>query len=283
MSARGSPGFMIPKAWKVFDDWVAPPAAPPEKPSWAAVDDLMNAFSGVIEIRHRELSELLNVWDQCFSDFGGDPTHTNWSRFRPLRLSREEDWSDWLAYLIQGSATGVFSERLFGNRESNLAAYANPTWVEREVSYRGCRADLIIRWSNGEMGHIEVKVGDESLSKTFSTAAAMRAKYSQDKSQWHNYVLLLSDQVSAWQALDHVDVGETEFCVLTWDDVCVALRRALRAGEDRLWEAWAFGFVGSIEQLLIGYPGYRTRRRPLEGLGAKVRILKEGLADGTED
>lgn len=283
MSVPGSQDLMAPEAWHVFDDWIAAPVTIDRQLSWTAVDDLMSAFSGVIEVRHGELSGLLTVWDEWFSDFGGDPTHTDWSQFRPLRLSREEDWSDWLAYLIGGSSTGVFSACLFGTGDSAPAAYANPSRVEREVSHQGYRADLIVRWSNGEMAHIEVKVGDESLSKTFGTGAAMRAKYSQDKSAWHNYVLLLSDQLPTWNVLVPVDTEEPEFRALVWEDVCVALRRGMRAGEQRLWQAWAYGFVGSIEQMLIGYPGHRSERRPLEGLGAKVRVMKEGLVDGTED
>lgn len=274
---------MSSESWNVFDGWIVRPGTAPREPDWTAVDDLVCAFSGVIEIRHAELSGLLGVWDQWFSDFGGDPTHTDWSQFRPLRLSREEDWSDWLAYLIQGSSTGVFSAYLFGTGDSKNAVYANPIRVEREVPHHGYRADLIVHWSNGEIAHLEVKVGDDNLFKTFATGAVMRSKYSQDQSVWHNYILLLSHQLPTWDALVTVDTEQPEFRPLAWEDVCVALRRGMRAGEQRLWQAWAYGFVGSIEQMLIGYPGHRSEQRPLEGLGVKVRIMREGLVDGTED
>ena len=80
---------------------------------WDDCDALVSAYSSVIDERYEELHRLLDKWN-CELDFlGKDPTHTDWNSFHVLRLSREEDWSDWLGFLIAQSETGVFSQNLF--------------------------------------------------------------------------------------------------------------------------------------------------------------------------
>lgn len=88
------------------------------------------------------LREWLLESDAQLAELGGDPLRDAWASFRPLRLSREEDWSDWLAHLIQTSRTGVFwSVALRGRLPSG--ALANPRVVHREwILPGGYRADL---------------------------------------------------------------------------------------------------------------------------------------------
>ena len=56
-----------------------------------------------------EYSRMLKLSNRALKAFGGDPSSTDWSNFRPLRLSREEDWADWLMHLIEQSGTGLLS------------------------------------------------------------------------------------------------------------------------------------------------------------------------------
>ena len=58
---------------------------------------------------------LLHQSNHRFKEFGGDPLSTEWSNFRPLRLSREEDWSDWLAYFIETNQHPYFNSLLFND------------------------------------------------------------------------------------------------------------------------------------------------------------------------
>ena len=51
-----------------------------------------------------------------------------------LRLSREEDWSDWLAWLLKESGTGILAAAMFGGNEK---AYVRPHVVKREESLPG--------------------------------------------------------------------------------------------------------------------------------------------------
>ena len=104
-----------------------------------------------------------------------------------------------------------------------------------------------------------------------------------------NYILLLSKQIPDWEKVTHDEPGEPLVRTLTWDDICVALRRGLRGDEKVLWKAFAYSMVGAIEQLLVGYPGYEHSRRSgenmvtSESMEAKLWILRKGLEDEYAD
>lgn len=244
---------------------------------WEVIDEFIGAYTNVFEEQYSKLDHLLNEWDQALETFGNDPTHVDWSHFRPLRLAREEDWADWLAFLIERSTTGTLAYSLFHEEGVPPDNYVLPKTVEREVPHGEFRADLIIKWSSGRHAHIEVKVGDENLHKTFETSRVMRIAYGQPLENWSNFILLLSHQLPDWHEIQHDDAGEPPVAALTWIDVSIAIRKALLSQENVMWKAWAYCFLGCIEQQLVGYPGHRFRSRPVERLDAKIHILSRGM------
>ncbi len=266
-------------SWAVFNGWepVHIPTVAPLSPDWWVFDDLFAAYSAVTDGYYTEFDKLIEQWDGELAEFGSDPTRTDWSRFRPLRLSREEDWSDWLAYLIEWSDTGVFAQCLLAIPAQKQSEYALPLRVDREVSHCRYRADIVVQWSDDSHTHIEVKVGDEDLGKTGATGREMRSHYGQSRRKWTNFIVMLSEQIQDWDELDHDEPGEPPVKALTWADVSIALRRTLRSEEKLLWRAWAYSFVGAIEQRLIGFPGHRLESRPIENLDRKIRIMKKGM------
>ncbi len=256
---------------------VVEPNATNTASQWEVIDEFTGAYTDVFEERYCQLDRLLNEWDQTLESFGNDPTHIDWSHFRPLRLTREEDWADWLAFLIERSNTGTLACSLFHEEGVSPDNYVLPQAVDREVSHGEYRADLIIKWTNGRHAHLEVKVGDENLQKTFETSRVMRIAHGQSLENWSNYILLLSHQLPDWHDLQHDGLEEPPVAVLTWIDVSIALRKALLSQENVMWKAWAYGFLGCIEQKLVGYPGHRFRNRPVERLDAKIDILSRGM------
>lgn len=263
--------------WGLFGRWSEVYKLELSPPDWQAFDNFFVAYDDVVSKRYVEIDRLIGQWDDLLADLGRDPTHQDWRHFRPLRLSREEDWSDWLAFLIEKSKTGVFAHHLLQIPNYAPADYALPKNVEREISYQSNRADIIIQWRREHFSHIEVKVGDSNLLKTYETSRVLRSKYKQPIDHWSNFILMLSEQYPAWAEIAHLESTEPPVSPLTWNVVSIALRRALRREEDQLWRAWAYAFVGATEQLLVGYPGYRLQKRPLEGLEAKIEILKGGM------
>lgn len=264
-------------SWSVFEDWNPARFRQAKGPDWGVFEELERAHSTMAFGRHEELINLLSKWDRRLERLGGDPTYFDWRNFRPLRLKREEDWSDWLSFLIEKSEGGTFSHSLFGQPDEMPIKYAGPVRVMREVSYGGYRADLIVEWTDGNLAHVEIKVGDRNLAKTFSTARKMRSRFKKDKRHWRNFILILQEQIPAWEILDHHVPNEPDIKMLTWEDICIGLRRAIKTEKSLSWQAWAYAFLGSIEQNLVKYPGHKIDERPTVNMDSKIRILREGM------
>lgn len=264
--------------WEIFDEWTdLLPTEDSRNSDWSLFDDLMPVFQKISEEKYKELFKLLDKWDEKLESYGNDPSHYNWQNFRPLRLNREEDWSDWFAHLISSSKTGSFAGFLFNRNQKPSHAYASPTWVRREDIHQGYRADLIIKWNNKEHLHLEVKIGDPNLAKTYATGRILQNKYVVDPMYWRDAILLSSEQIADWDYVVELDPVNKEIQVITWDDVCVALRQSLSSGEPITWKALAYNFLGAIEQHIIGFPGYMIHERPVNQLDKKIEILTKGL------
>ena len=186
-------------SWNIFNDWHPPKEK--DTLSWEVFDVLFPLYRNILKKKYSKLNSLLKDWDSRLKDLGGDPTHFNWDTFRPLRLSREEDWSDWLSCLIATSERGILSKTIFTIDGFKTKDYASPSSVEREVIYENYRADIIIKWKNYHFSHLEVKIGDEQLQKTLDTGEKLREKYSADETKWTNYILLLRQQKMLWEQL----------------------------------------------------------------------------------
>jgi len=250
--------------------------------SWQVFEDLSPSYRKFIEEKYNTLELLLNEWDESLHELGGDPTYYDWDNFRPLRLSREEDWSDWLVFLIDTSKTGVFAKELLQIDGFESKDYSTNK-IEREVSYKVYRADIIISWKKGAFSHIEVKIGDEDLLKTYKTGKMMREKYKVKAVKWTDFLLLLSGQSPRWEKIVEKNPSFSKIKAITWNDVCIAIRKALMAGESIKWKVWAHSFLGAAEQKLIGFLGHKMKMGPrfsilnIGNIVEKTDILKKGL------
>ena len=189
-------------------------------------------------------------WMAELAEFGGDPSSMDASTFRPLRLSREEDWSDWLGWLLETSASGMLADGLFGAAAITAVTSGRPPKCQREVSVEDRRADLLITWRDALSIHLEVKVGDQNFEKTFETSAKLRA--ANPAGQWRNFILLPDEDLDAWGEVDARSNAAEDVSPIAWSDVSMALRRALREKrESATWRALAWVFCGAIEQKII--------------------------------
>ena len=156
-------------SWSSFASW----RAPHKEVSWSAAQEWGTAHRRAMRALAAPLMDVLRESDAQLKDIGCDPLREDWSRFRPLRLSREEDWSDWLAFLLEDSRTGRFGARLLANNVQRAA-----DWIvreaQREVFAKPYRADIVTFFRNDEWAHIEVKVGDRELEKTVATGNRLR-------------------------------------------------------------------------------------------------------------
>ena len=248
--------------------------------SWDIFDEFVEDYKSFISERYEVLDKLLKNWNDRLKDLNGDSTYHNWSKFRPLRLSREEDWSDWLAHLIETSKTGDFCRFLF--KLDNISDFSESKEVHRELSSDNYRADIIIEWKNDCYSHVEVKINDKNLSKTYKTRQEMMKKFEAEETKWTDFILLLPDGLSLWEASEE---ASNKIIPLSWEDVAIALRQALLGKETIVWKVWSWSFLGAIEQRLIKFPGHEIETKPeqnLETLETKIKILSDGLKKGYE-
>ena len=269
---------MIRDTWDLFQRWFYPAEHEEESLRWDVFMNLSKLYEKMVSEKYITLNTLLKEWDSKLSNLGGDPTHTDWSQFGPLRLSREEDWSDWLAHLLTSSQTGSFAHSLLRVPGLTRADYVLPVKVEREVSYKGYRADLIVQWKNNSYTHIEVKIGDPHLRKTPETGRLMREKYGCREELWSNFILLPTEQVADWEALCFEKNEFSKIGVITWDDAAIAIRQSLNRNELITWEVWALTFTGAIEQHLVQFPGHRISKKTIIKIDEKIHILSRGLS-----
>lgn len=233
--------------------------------SWRAFEEWGEAAQSAAAEAEEELAILEERWS-AWLDPLGEISAQDWRRFRPLRLSREEAWTDWFAHLLEQSRTGVLAKSLL-HRHRAFASVATYDTVEagREIRTRARerRADLIVEFGGHAVAHIEVKVGDQSFDKTFHTARLLEDELRAGRT-WADFILVPPQDTVAWNAVAERarSSDPREVCLLTWADVAGALRRALREqNESPQWKAWAHSFCGAIEQKLLGCEPRQAREK----------------------
>lgn len=263
--------------WSVFDGF----ACPVEVRSWDGVREWGAATDSLLQPARERVAVLRARWDGLLADLGGDPSSRDWHKFRPLRLDREEDWSDWLAQLIEDSTTGRFARTLLATDNGRLpqSDYVASD-VRREVPHEGYRADLIIHWATDRSyTHIEVKVGDPHLSKTLETARKMESLNRANRCR-SDFILLKPDQTDAWEEECRANraMGE-RVRTLSWSHVARALRDALVNAPDEplFWRAWAYAFCGAIGQQLLDIDAGPTGPDWVRGLNLDQLTRAEAL------
>ena len=265
-------------SWSIFDNWNYKVKEKKFYPDWHLFDSMVSTLSLFYKKKCKEFQSLHGKWDKKLKSYGGEPSNFNWDSFRPLRLTREEDWTDWLIHLISESQTGYFSSHLFCIENTTENDYSRPCYIDREVSYKGRRADIIIKWNNCIYSHVEIKIGDENLVKTYDTAELMRSYYNIPKNKWHDFIIILESQVEDWVNIDNSKNCPIQY--LTWNDVAIMLRKSILISNEPLsWKVWAYSFLGAIEQKLL-YFKHEYKISDILQIENNIIILKEGLVNG---
>lgn len=237
---------------------------------WSAIDSMWVPYTEYQQQQFQSLSAVFDdinaEWEHSPSRFDRDPLTKNTGTMRsssgPLRVTHEEDWSHWLAYLLRVSQ-GEFTRRLLGDQFD-----ASPRSVQREVRFHNPggktrRVDILAEFDDhGSM--IEVKVDDTNYEKTLQTATLVEE---QKRGTWKHILLLpearsgrldwsFSNQVVHRGGVPRTVQGECEdIHILYWKNVSRALRQTLLSDEesDPQWESSAYVFISLIEQHLCSF------------------------------
>jgi hypothetical protein len=230
----------------------------------------------------KQLEELLNPWSSQLQEFGGDPAFRDWQGFRVLRLEREEDWSDWLAFLLETSNTGALCAQLF--RVAAPASFIHPTVTREMTTLDGSyRSDIVVRGSQRSI-NVEIKVGDENFDKTFAMCEGIQKCLAGH--QLSHYILIPDESVDAWRGTQRD--RKIEIVELRWRDVVTAIRVSLlMPDENTAWKIWALSFCGAIEQKILRWPPLRKEKatsvREWVALGERVLLIKQIRMDLEKD
>jgi len=251
----------------------------PTSDRWTPIKQMQDKAREALEPTKREYNRLYADWQERLRSLGEDPSTLDLDSFRPLRLSREEDWSDWLAWLLERSETGVLAETLFGTVMTCGAASLKLPTTKREVGTENQerRADIVVTWKSRQVTHIEVKVQDDQFTKTFETAKKLEA--GKPRTTWCHFILITDELMPAWEVGKRVhDDKEIAINPILWGDVVRGLRRCLWKGlECLVWRAWAWSFCGAIEQKLLGLrtpSPYQSAVSQLQMTTAWLEVLK---------
>lgn len=214
-----------------------------------------------------DLEALVEKSNQLLSPLE-DPFSTDFGLHRWLRNSREEIYSDWLAWILQGFDNAAEVFQIFGLEVADSRGWSSAT-ITREVPIPEGRLDIVLRWPGKALLVLEVKVTDEESADTKKQNGYRNWMEMQRGERWKEALLLTLDANS----------GDSEggFQRRDWRTICVKLRslaaRTLVATADGnsvrkrpsvVRAALLLAFVGAVEQNLL--------RRP----GEPLRLINEG-------
>ncbi|MBI5497204.1 MAG: hypothetical protein HY904_19480 [Deltaproteobacteria bacterium] len=237
------------------NSWHFMPSFRVPEPSWDGANSMVRELRDTMEAERESNEQALRVSDAALMDVGGDPCRENWWQFRPLRLSREEDWSDWLAWLLSTSTAGTLGHGLLGQWMPGTTPvdFVRPQ-VLREHVFGDYRTDIVLKTASGRFAQVEVKLWDKHWEKTEGTGAEVRKALKIEKGNMVDVILAPAPAIQARQGrMTPREVEELPYKTLDWGSVASALRRTLHAkAEATPWRVWARTFAGAMEQRLLG-------------------------------
>jgi hypothetical protein len=181
-----------------------------------------------------------------------DPFLVDFALHRWLSTSREEVYSDWLAWVIDQLSDPADVFRLFGLEPPSSHIHWPDLFVERETQIQGGRLDLVLRWKAHALLIIEVKLTTEE-----------RASIEKQRT----YRIWIDDQIEPLKlaVLLVVDAeggsSDGDLLRVDWRRVCLQIRRtasrfvkAQNKRVDLVRAALLLAFAGAAEQNLLGMP-----------------------------
>jgi hypothetical protein len=232
---------------------------PTSRADWSAVEVLIEAAQPRLLGDSKALRELLDRSTNRFKLT--DPLLIDLGVHRWLAMDREASWSDWLAWVLERLADATMVLRVLGVQNPKfVSACAGQSYrVEREAQVKAGvpgsegQIDLLVHLGEPEVAllGVEVKTFDESYEKQRGYLRSLR------KLSRHVECVLVAN--------DHVPQNKLfGFRLWRWEDLSMALRRAIAwyvqvHGGDAV-AAMMLGFVGAVEQNLLGYGSAAPRR-----------------------
>jgi hypothetical protein len=257
MMAEGMATLGPDKAAEVLRQWASLASSGAQQlkgAAWEAMQAFIGAAKPRLAAKESQMRELLDRSGARLAPIR-DPLLTDFGLHRWLKGEREEAYSDWLAWTLQqiGSVADILNVLGIVNANvptSALDVTANVTrevWVLPDGRPPARRLDLLVKCGETLLAVIEVKVvspEDADLDKD---------KYYGQWARSQN-----PDAATILLALDGAKEVYDDFVLLTWERLCLNLRRLLpklreQKGKGVVAAALTAAFVGAVEQNLLGF------------------------------
>lgn len=226
-------------------------------PSWKPALQLILAADSMDKYAQEHLAASLAESNQALLPLG-DPLLLNLGKHRWLSTGREESYSDWLAWILQGMASEDVLHCFGYHDEAQIRAMGAVEEVGREHVIEGGRTDIEVRFGEHGLLLIEVKVqapgnGLYSQLQKYSTWAKLQPAT-------NKIMVLLGPEEPI------LDI--TPFKFIPWRELGSRLRNYANQikGSDLLAGAAILIFCGAVEQNVIGISARPQRFRAMASL-----------------
>jgi len=221
-------------------------------PSWDSAMFLVATAERLDQSARRHLTNVLAQSERRLSPLG-EPLKLNLGSHRWLSADREESYSDWLAWILQGMSQSEIL-KLFSLSERCAGELSGPAkYVRREIWREQNRTDIEVSFGDQGFMLIEVKVKDVGTE-----ISGQLRRYAKKLAGQHNLLLIL-----LCTEAPELDVKQCGFTLIRWDVLCQRLRsHANRVKNlDVLRAAAILIFCGAAEQNLLGLSSEPRRLR----------------------
>ena len=225
--------------------------------SWDSAHLLVRNAKILDHYARKHLQDALAHSDAELSPLA-DPLKLNLGAHRWLSGDREESYSDWLAWILQGMSGSAEILPLFARGDEAAGELPGPAGpVRREVRTQHGRTDIEVPIGKQGLLLIEVKVQNTGIELPLQLE-----RYAQKVADQHveRPLLVLLGTDAPEPSLDLFG-----FTFTSWEALCQRLRQyANRLKESELLRAAAILiFCGAVEQNLLGFSGSPRRFRAM--------------------
>ena len=221
-------------------------------PSWDHATQLVEHAERLDRSARGRLTDIMAESEKALLPLG-EPLKLNLGMHRWLSADREESYSDWLAWILQGMSCSEI-KTLFSLSDQCVGGLSGKAeYVRREVWRNEDRTDIEVSFGDQGFLLIEVKVKDVDAE-----ISVQLQRYANRLAGRHNLFLVLLGTEAP-----EPDVMRCGFTFVRWNALCQRLRNHANRVKhsDILRAAAMLIFCGAAEQNLLGLSSVPRRLR----------------------
>ena len=215
-----------------------------ELPSWEPACLLIRSAGCLEDYARQHLEDALAGSNATLSPLS-DPLELNLGEHRWLSVDREESYSDWLAWILQGMSGADEILPLFALGDDFARNMRGKFSVRRELASESGRNDVVVRFEDWGLFVIEVKVAP--TGKDLSDQLKRYKEWADRQGAVQKLFALLGTVKPAHDI--------SPFVFTDWRTLCRRLRRYANGvkGSDLLRAAAILIFCGAVEENVAGF------------------------------